>query len=233
MLPPSRPFAIIPFGGANSHRFRAGCTSTCLRHLASFRRHRFHAESPGLVHQATKDCPIAGRPGFPIGEGQRGQVASRRVPPRKEGLHGALDDFRIEDSQCSISFKGPGYEADVVIDRAAGRYDITETHAGLAAILNDLHKGRDTGRIWGKIIDVSAVLMTAVSLTGLILIFTCISGACPDCSCSPPAASWQIWCMRSSRSARFLAAIFAIVTKAPPKARASPHCGKCEGSFRY
>jgi hypothetical protein len=90
---------------------------------------------------------------------------------RKERLHGALDDFRIEDSQCSLSFKGPGYEADVVIDRAAGRYDVTETHAGLVAILNDLHKGRDTGRIWSNVIDVTAVLMTAVSLTGLILIF--------------------------------------------------------------
>ena len=89
---------------------------------------------------------------------------------RKEGLHGAVDDFRIEDSQCSVSFKGPGYQADVVIDRTTGSYDITETHAGLVAILNDLHKGRDTGRIWSKIIDVSAFLMTAVSLTGLILI---------------------------------------------------------------
>ena len=90
---------------------------------------------------------------------------------RKEGLHGAVDDFRIEDSQCSVSFKGPGYEADVVIERAAGSYDITKTHAGLVAILNDLHKGRDSGRIWSNIIDVSAILMTAVSLTGLILIF--------------------------------------------------------------
>lgn len=89
---------------------------------------------------------------------------------RKEGLHGAVDDFRIEDSQCSVSFKGPGYEADVVIDRA-GRYDITQTHAGLAAILNDLHKGRDTGKVWSGFIDASAVLMIAVSLTGLILIF--------------------------------------------------------------
>ena len=90
---------------------------------------------------------------------------------RKEGLHGALDDFRIEDSQCSVSFKGPGYEADVVIDRAVGSYEITETRAGLAAILNDLHKGRGTGRVWSKVIDVSAGLMTAVSLTGLMLLF--------------------------------------------------------------
>jgi len=38
-------------------------------------------------------------------------------------------------------------------------------------VLNDLHKGRDTGDVWSKIIDVSAGLMTLVSLTGLILIF--------------------------------------------------------------
>jgi uncharacterized protein len=90
---------------------------------------------------------------------------------RKDGLHGAVDDFRIEDSQCSVSFKGPGYEADVVIDRRTGAYDITETRAGFVAIVNDLHKGRDTGQTWSKIIDIAALLMTAVSLTGLILIF--------------------------------------------------------------
>ncbi len=90
---------------------------------------------------------------------------------RKDGLHGALDDFRVEDAQCSVSFKGPGYEADAVIDRAAGTYDITVTYAGLVAILNDLHKGRDTGKTWAKIIDISALLMAAVSLTGLILLF--------------------------------------------------------------
>jgi len=57
-----------------------------------------------------------------------------------------------------------------VIDRAGG-YDLTETHAGLAAILNDLHKGRDTGAVWSGVIDASAVLMSTLSLTGLNLIF--------------------------------------------------------------
>ena len=90
---------------------------------------------------------------------------------RKDGIHGAVDDFRIEDAQCSVSFKGPGYEADIVIDRRTGAYDITETRAGFVAIVNDLHKGRDTGQTWSKVIDVAALLLTAVSLTGLILIF--------------------------------------------------------------
>jgi len=38
-------------------------------------------------------------------------------------------------------------------------------------VINDLHKGRDTGSAWADIIDISAALMVLVSLTGLILIF--------------------------------------------------------------
>lgn len=89
----------------------------------------------------------------------------------RHGIHGAVKDFHVEASDCSVSFKGPGYAADVFIDRATGRYELTETRMGLVAVLNDLHKGRDSGKAWAAIIDISAVLMTAVSLTGLLLIF--------------------------------------------------------------
>lgn len=83
----------------------------------------------------------------------------------------ALHDFRVDDSQCSVSFKGPGYAADASIDRSNGAYDMTETRMGFWAVINDLHKGRDTGTVWAAIIDISAVLMTLVSLTGFVLIF--------------------------------------------------------------
>lgn len=87
------------------------------------------------------------------------------------GIKGALSDFRLDESQVSVSFKGPGYAADAFINRETGEYELTETRSGLVAILNDLHKGRDTGRTWSWLIDASAVLMTLVSLTGLILIW--------------------------------------------------------------
>jgi hypothetical protein len=87
------------------------------------------------------------------------------------GIHGAVKDFRIEDTDCSLAFKGPGYSADVFIDRRSGRYELTETRMGVFAIMNDLHKGRDTGAGWSWVIDGSAVLMTLVSLTGMLLIF--------------------------------------------------------------
>lgn len=90
---------------------------------------------------------------------------------RAHGIKGALGEFLIDESQCTVSFKGPGYAADTFIDRASGNYDLTEIRLGLVAVLNDLHKGRDSGHFWSLVIDVSAVLMAVVSLSGLVLIF--------------------------------------------------------------
>lgn len=87
------------------------------------------------------------------------------------GVRGALSEFRIDDAQCDVVFKGPAYEASVVIDRATGRYDILESRMGFAALVNDLHKGRDTGPVWKGVIDVSAILLVFISLTGLILLY--------------------------------------------------------------
>ena len=86
-------------------------------------------------------------------------------------VHGAVSDFRVEADQISVSFKAPGYAADAFLDSHTGRYDLTITSNGFVAVLNDLHKGRDAGAAWGWLIDASAVLLTLVSLTGLLLLF--------------------------------------------------------------
>ena len=87
------------------------------------------------------------------------------------GVRGALADFRIDDTQCDLDFKGPGYQAAVIIDRATGRFDVTESRMGFAAVINDLHKGRDTGDGWRVVIDVAAGLLVCISLTGLMLLY--------------------------------------------------------------
>ena len=87
------------------------------------------------------------------------------------GIRGALADFRIDDQQCEVVFKGPGYAATALIERATGRFDLTESRLGMAAIVNDLHKGRDTGRVWSLVIDLSAAVLVFISLTGLVLLY--------------------------------------------------------------
>jgi hypothetical protein len=90
---------------------------------------------------------------------------------KAHGIKAAVKDFRVEDNEIAVTFKGPGYAADGFIDRKKGTYDVTESRLGVVAVINDLHKGRDTGSVWADIIDISAAFMVLVSLTGLILIF--------------------------------------------------------------
>lgn len=87
------------------------------------------------------------------------------------GIHAAVADFRADDRECDLTFKGPGYAADIFIDSASGRYELTESRLGWGAVINDLHKGRDSGTVWKVLIDVSAILLVFVSLSGLILIW--------------------------------------------------------------
>jgi hypothetical protein len=86
-------------------------------------------------------------------------------------ITGAVSDFRADDFQIAVSFKGPGYTADAFIDPATGLYDLTETRSGFVAVVNDLHRGQATGKVWSAVIDASAILLCLVSLTGLILIW--------------------------------------------------------------
>lgn len=90
---------------------------------------------------------------------------------RVERVKGDVGNFNVDEIECNLSFKGPGYEASAVIDRDTGHYQLTETRGGFVAVLNDLHKGRDTGPKWSTVIDISAVFLAFVSITGLTLIF--------------------------------------------------------------
>lgn len=90
---------------------------------------------------------------------------------REHSIKGALGDFIIDDAQCTISFKGPGYVADIFIDRATGDYEMNESRLGVVAVLNDLHKGRDSGRAWSLLIDASAAVMALISVSGLVLLW--------------------------------------------------------------
>ncbi|MFI5451493.1 PepSY-associated TM helix domain-containing protein [Pedobacter sp. UC225_61] len=85
-------------------------------------------------------------------------------------VKGYVSEFRIDDTELSVSLKGPAYSADAFIDRETGKYELSEIKMGIVAVMNDLHKGRDSGSGWGWIIDISAVFLILVSLSGLILL---------------------------------------------------------------
>lgn len=103
--------------------------------------------------------------------GDSDQLALVEMLRAREHMRGAVSEVRVDDAQIQVSARAPGYTADVFLDRTTGKYDITEVSSGFVAVINDLHKGRDAGKVWGWLIDASAILLTLVSLTGLVLIW--------------------------------------------------------------
>lgn len=90
---------------------------------------------------------------------------------RQHGIGGLLDDFRVDDAECSVSLKGPGMSADVTVDRKTGSYRGERIREGWVAVLNDLHKGRNSGRAWAWVIDLSGAILAMVSASGLWLLW--------------------------------------------------------------
>jgi hypothetical protein len=86
-------------------------------------------------------------------------------------LRGHVDELRIDDRECTVMFKAPGYAADAFIDVRTGKYQMTIAEEGKLAVMNDLHKGRHSGKLWSVLIDSSAILLTIISLSGLGLLF--------------------------------------------------------------
>lgn len=89
----------------------------------------------------------------------------------RHDLRGRVSDFQADDEQVLIVWKGPAYSADVTITRADGRYAAEESRKGFVALIDDLHKGRDSGAGWSLVIDVAAVVLIVISATGLWLLW--------------------------------------------------------------
>jgi hypothetical protein len=89
---------------------------------------------------------------------------------RAHAPKGFVSEFRIEEAQCAVAFKGPGYVAEATLNRKDGNYEFVETRMGFVAVINDLHKARDSGAGWSLVVDVSAAVLALVSVTGLAMI---------------------------------------------------------------
>ena len=78
-----------------------------------------------------------------------------------------VSDYSADSSQGSIGFAGPGYAASVVFDVQTGAYTVSIEQQGFVAVMNDMHKGRNTGSAWKWVIDVAAGFLVFVAVTGL------------------------------------------------------------------
>ncbi|MFT5880916.1 MAG: hypothetical protein ACI86X_002055 [Moritella sp.] len=81
-----------------------------------------------------------------------------------------VEDGELLEGEIALDYKGPGYNVAVFIDMTTAEAVIEKTHYGVVAVLNDLHKGRNSGEVWRWFIDITAVLMVFFVLTGVCLL---------------------------------------------------------------
>jgi hypothetical protein len=75
------------------------------------------------------------------------------------------------DGEVYVSLPRPGGDASITVNRDTGDVAYEKTTRGAVAFLNDLHKGRNTGAVWGWFIDVFAVACLVFAITGLFLLY--------------------------------------------------------------
>ena len=84
-----------------------------------------------------------------------------------QNLKGRAGETRFDGNEADISFVGPGYSADTAIVAATGKYTVNVLQQGGVAVMNDLHRGRDTGGAWKWLIDLSGGILALVAITGI------------------------------------------------------------------
>jgi hypothetical protein len=77
----------------------------------------------------------------------------------------------INDGEVYFAMPGPGFDEWLSIDVASGVVTYERSHRGVIAVLNDLHKGRDSGPVWKLFIDVIALAAIVFCITGFGLLW--------------------------------------------------------------
>jgi hypothetical protein len=98
-----------------------------------------------------------------------GPVSRRIARDLKVDTAGRPGDW--SDDEVYVSLPRPGGDAAVTVDRITGEVSYEKTTRGAIALLNDLHKGRNTGPAWSWFIDIFAVACLVFAITGLFLLY--------------------------------------------------------------
>jgi uncharacterized protein len=94
-------------------------------------------------------------------------IVARAAPVR-----GIYKSGEIVDGEAHIRMEGVTGKSDIIINLTSGVTEITQEKAGITTIIQDLHRGKNSGQVWQTLIDITAVMVLALSLIGYILFFS-------------------------------------------------------------
>ena len=88
---------------------------------------------------------------------------------QKESIIGRYQSSEVLDGEVMIRLESPAGSTDVWALLDTGEVEITQKPASAVSLISDLHRGKNAGAAWSWLIDISAILILALSLAGYIL----------------------------------------------------------------
>jgi len=79
-------------------------------------------------------------------------------------------DIALDIGEITYDYPLSSGYAFVTVFLEDNSFEIEQANQGLLTLLNNLHKGRHSGKVWAWLIDISAALMALFTLTGLIIL---------------------------------------------------------------
>ncbi|MCJ8319528.1 MAG: PepSY-associated TM helix domain-containing protein [Colwellia sp.] len=77
--------------------------------------------------------------------------------------------FEVMTDELYFALKKAGISTTITVDLTSGEVFYEQINYGLWAIVNDLHKGRNTSVFWQWVIDITSVLFIVFAVTGFML----------------------------------------------------------------
>ena len=114
-------------------------------------------------------------PGGDIAQALKAADAPRALAEtvtRRVKLRGAYSSGELLDGEAMLRLEGVTGATDIILNLETGLAEATIQPATATSIVNDLHKGTNAGAAWRLLIDITAVLVLALSLIGYVLFFS-------------------------------------------------------------
>jgi len=93
---------------------------------------------------------------------------------QQQNVVGRYQSSEVMDNEVMIRLESPAGATDIWVMADTGETEITQKPASTVSMLNDLHRGKNSGLAWSWLIDISAIIVIALSLVGYILFLSMV-----------------------------------------------------------
>lgn len=140
-------------------------TGLFLNHPDWFRGNKTRTESLRVTLPSQEMAAILKTP-------SHSQALIHAISQHTDALRGVFKSDDTIDDEAHIHLEGVTGKTDIITNLKSGLTEITVEKATLTSIIQDLHRGKNSGQAWRLLIDITAIIVLTLSLIGYVIFFS-------------------------------------------------------------